>query len=924
MFPQLAKSLGARVALAIVLLILVGLAALVLFVAGRQEQRLKVLLSNQQYALVDFVAEDIDAKVRLRIDSLTRIAQRLADVPLDSETPLDRFLADRQTTTELFDLGFILVKPDLTGAYSAFPVPSARHGGNYRGPPFTDVVRTRAPAVGPPVKAYQGDRPVVAMAVPVLDRGGRLTAVLVGVTAIDGGNFFGAIDRQRLGRSNNFLVIAPAHDRVVASTDPDKALKPLPTSDTDKLLAHFEAGFAGSVVDTDAEGVESLASGRRVPSAGWLVVATMPTAKAFAPVREFNHLIIGGAAGLAVLIGVVAVWYLRRVLTPLNRAALALDAMTRGHEPLRALAVERDDEVGRMVESFNRLQQSLDAERRALRESEEKLRSLVQAIPDSVQFKDEAGRWIEYNVGAQRTFGLEGVDCYGKSELELAEISLPATRQSLVQCHVSDEAAWRSGHTCRVDEVVQHPDGGSQVFDVIKVPLFHDDGRRKGMVVIGRDITENRRAAEALTRSLQEFNQLVERIPVGVYKLRMTRDGGQRFDYVSPRWCELAGLSADEAYRDAQAAYDSIHAGDRESMRVATEQARRTLEPFQWEGRVGNDRDGVRWLHIESRPTVLANGDVLWEGIQYDVSERRHAEENLRLVASVFRHAREGICITDAGECIIDVNPTFSEMTGYSRDEVIGKTPRLLKSGHHSRQFFIAMWDAIARRGYWRGEIWNRHRSGGLRVQLLNISAVFGEGGAVSHYLGVFSDITQIKENEKQLERLAHYDALTGIPNRLLLADRLQQAIAQARRRGTLLAVCYLDLDEFKKVNDNFGHEAGDLLLVEVARRLQQAVRTGDTVARLGGDEFVCLLPSLVQASECETIVQRVISNLTAPYSISGASARVVASVGVAVYPHHGSQGDALLRHADEAMYVAKYAGGNRYRFYDPADRGRD
>jgi diguanylate cyclase (GGDEF)-like protein/PAS domain S-box-containing protein len=923
MCPQLAKSLSARVTLVVVLLILAGLAVPALFVAARQEQRLKELLSNQQYALVDFVAKDVDAKIRLRVDNLMRIAERMTDVPLTSETSLEHFLADRQTITDLFKLGLVAVKPDLSGAYSDFPALPGRRGRHFRTSPFTDVVRGLAPAIGPPTLA--GDaQPVVVVAVPVKDRGGRLVAVLAGVTVIDGANFLDLIGKQRLGRSSNFLVIAPRHGLIVTGTEPGNMLKPLPAAGSDKQLDRFETGYEGSVVAVNASGSEGLASGRQVASAGWFVVATMATAEAFAPVREFNRLIVGGAVALAMLIGVIAAWYLRRTLAPLNRAALAFDNVTRGNEPLCALPVEGQDEVGRMVESFNRLQRSLNDERSALRESEEKLRTLIQAIPDSVQLKDDAGRWLEYNVGAQRAFGLEGIDCHGKSELEMADSVLPAARQSLVQCHVSDEAVWRSGRPCRADEVVQHANGASQIFDVVKVPLFHEDGRRNGMVVIGRDITETRWAEEALKRSLQEFNELVERIPVGVYKLRMTPDGGQRFDYVSPRWCELTGVAADDVYRDARAAFEAIHPDDRATMHERNLKARVALQPFQWEGRVGNDHDGARWLHIESTPTLLANGDVLWEGIQYDVSERRHAEENLRLVASVFRYAREGICITDAGERIIDVNPTFCEMTGYDRDEIIGKTPRLLKSGHHSRQFYVAMWEAINRRGYWRGEIWNRHRSGGLRVQLLTISAVLGEDQAVNHYLGVFADITQIKENEKQLERLAHYDALTGIPNRLLLADRLQQAIAQARRSGTLLAVGYLDLDEFKQVNDRFGHEAGDRLLVEVARRLQQAVRTGDTVARLAGDEFVCLLPGLVQVSECETIVQRVISDLTEPYSISGRQATVVASVGIALYPRHGVEADTLLRHADEAMYVAKNAGGNRYRFYDPIDRARD
>jgi diguanylate cyclase (GGDEF)-like protein/PAS domain S-box-containing protein len=918
------KSLQVRVTLAIVLLILAGLAALAVFVVDKQEERLKELLSDQQFSTVGYVAEDIDAKIRLRITGLTRIALHLAEFPLTDGPRLERFLAERQTVYDLFELGLIVVKPDLSSAYGDFPALPGRRVSHYRLAPFSDVARDMAPVIGPPRVGRHSNRPVVVIAVPVKDRDGRLLAVLAGITSLDATNFLDLVAGQRLGRTSDFQVIAPRDGVIVTGSVPEQELKPLPAPGEDKLLDRFAAGFEGSSVGVSAKGTEELASARKISSAGWWVVARMPTAEAFASVREFNQIVIGGAAGLSILVGITATLFLRRALSPLKSVAIALDDITRGHEPLRALPIERDDEVGRLVESFNRLQQSLNTERDALRESEEKLRTLIQAIPDSVQFKDAESRWLEYNASAQHTFGLEEIDCHGKTERELAEVVSSSARKALLQCRVTDEIAWRAGQSCRVDESVPQPDGSTVIFDVIKVPLFHDDGRRKGMVVIGRDITESRRASEALKRSLQEFNQLVERIPVGVYKFRMCSDGSQRFDYVSPRWCELTGITVAEAYQDAEGVYGLIHPDDRSSLIERNRLARETLDAFEWEGRVGNEKDGIRWLHIESTPTVLSNGDILWEGIQYDVSARRRAEENLRLVASVFRHAREGICITDTGEHIIDANPTFCEMTGYAREDVIGKTPRILRSGHHSRQFYVAMWEAIRTRGFWRGEIWNRHRNGGLRVQLLTISAVHGEGNAISHYLGVFSDITQIKENEKQLERLAHYDALTGIPNRLLLADRLQQAIAQARRNSTLLAVCYLDLDEFKGVNDSFGHEAGDRLLVEVARRLQLSVRTGDTVARLGGDEFICLLPGLDQMSECETIVQRIVTDLTQPYSIAGRLVTVVASVGIALFSKDGVEADTLMRHADEAMYVAKNAGGNRHKFYDPADRLTD
>ena len=305
-------------------------------------------------------------------------------------------------------------------------------------------------------------------------------------------------------------------------------------------------------------------------------------------------------------------------------------------------------------------------------------------------------------------------------------------------------------------------------------------------------------------------------------------------------------------------------------------------------------------------------------GIAQDISERLHAEERQRLAASVFDNAHEGIMITNQSGTIVEVNSTFTELTGYSRAEAVGQTPDLLKSGHHDAAFYVEMWKKIAEAGYWQGEIWNRKKSGEIFVEQLTISAVRDRNETISHYVAIFSDITLIKQHQQRLEHLAHFDALTQLPNRMLLGDRMQIAMSQTQRTGKMLAVCYLDLDNFKPVNDEFGHAVGDYLLVDVAHRLKSAVRAGDTVARLGGDEFVLLISDLADVHECEHAMARVISTLTQPFRVSQAQIAVSASIGVTLYPHDGADSDALLRHADQAMYAAKQSGRNRYHLFDP------
>ncbi|MCQ8104185.1 diguanylate cyclase [Methylomonas sp. SURF-2] len=310
-------------------------------------------------------------------------------------------------------------------------------------------------------------------------------------------------------------------------------------------------------------------------------------------------------------------------------------------------------------------------------------------------------------------------------------------------------------------------------------------------------------------------------------------------------------------------------------------------------------------------------------GIVQDISERKRAEEKLKLSARVFSDAHEGIMITDAEAVILDINAAFTELTGYSRDELIGKKPSLLKSARQTAEFYSAMWEELAHTGHWRGEIWNRHKNDEVYAQLLTISALRDESGAVINYIGLFSDITERKQQQELLEHMAHFDPLTGLPNRTLFSDRFNQAIAHTKRSGGLLAICYLDLDGFKPVNDTFGHAVGDELLIEVAKRIKSNLRECDTVCRLGGDEFALLLQDLHSRRQCEDTLDRIHAALAEPFTLTAHPIWIGASCGVTLYPLDDVAPYTLLRHADQAMYQAKRAGRNCYRIYpDLLDQG--
>lgn len=423
------------------------------------------------------------------------------------------------------------------------------------------------------------------------------------------------------------------------------------------------------------------------------------------------------------------------------------------------------------------------------------------------------------------------------------------------------------------------------------------------------------RRTRELHASEQRLNDILDNISAYIY----IKDLQGNYTYANRRVCELWNVTpeqlighGDERFFDAETAA-RLRDSDRRVLvdgeTLKTEEtnlvAHSGTRATYWTVKVPlRDQDGR--IHA-----ML--------GVSTDISERIQAEEKLKLASRVFSNAHEGIAITDANGIIIEVNPTFCAITGYSRDEVIGRSPDLLHSGKEPDEFHAGMWQSLREHGHWQGEVWHRKKNGSLYAELLTISALPDEHGDIRHYIHLFSDITQIKQQQQTLELMAHYDALTHLPNRVLFADRFSQAIAHAKREKSLLAVCYFDLDGFKQVNDTLGHEAGDRLLVEVANRIRAALREEDSVSRLGGDEFALLLGDIATPEQCEQAIQRIHHTLALPYDIDGQPVHIAASSGVTLYPQDDADPDTLLRHADQAMYQAKLEGRNRYCFYDPA-----
>ena len=366
--------------------------------------------------------------------------------------------------------------------------------------------------------------------------------------------------------------------------------------------------------------------------------------------------------------------------------------------------------------------------------------------------------------------------------------------------------------------------------------------------------------------------------------------------------------------------FKAIHPDDRVMVDAAW-QAALIGDSYDIKHRLLIENDEVRWVRARVEFERDADGVAVRAfGTCQLITRQVIAEQQLQLYASVFTSAHEGIIITDLNARIIETNIAFSKITGYSREEILGKTPGHFSSGRHGREFYEAMWGKLKTEHYWTGEIWNRRKSGEVFPEMLAISTVFDAEGNPSSYIALFTDISIQKEQQRQLEYNAYYDSLTGLPNRVLLADRVQLELSKSQRDSKKLAIAFIDLDGFKEVNDDYGHEAGDHVLITIAERITSCMRAHETVARLGGDEFVAVITGLSAEQESLSVINRILVSIATPIPYGDFSLSVSASIGITFYPQMLEySAEQLLRQADQAMYHAKQAGRNRFQIFDEA-----
>lgn len=445
--------------------------------------------------------------------------------------------------------------------------------------------------------------------------------------------------------------------------------------------------------------------------------------------------------------------------------------------------------------------------------------------------------------------------------------------------------------------------------------IRNDDGKVHSIIGVLEDVTERKNIENELEKSTAQFKAIFNSISdaavfVGTNRhiIMINPAVSKHFGY---SFDDLRGKSAEVLYANTEDYQFLGHSRFNIDANINSQLYEMTYQR----------KDGSHFIG-ETQGTKVEDehGNFIgFIGIIRDISERKKTEERLRLSQKIFEDTAKAILVTDADNMIIDANDAFCETTGYQRQELIGQSPRILKSGMHNNKFYKKLWDSLNRSGYWKGEIWDKKKNGDLFPTWSTISVVKDHLGHAVNYVAIFSDITEIKQSEKRLEYLAHYDQLTKLPNRMLFNDRLSQAIARAERHKDSMAIMYIDLDGFKQVNDTLGHTAGDELLKNVAERLKICVREEDTIARLGGDEFAIIINELQSIDFLHILAKRITEELSISLNYGGREISVTGSIGVATYPSNGNDEETLLRHADQAMYYAKQLGRNTYQFFDPA-----
>ncbi|WP_338849374.1 EAL domain-containing protein [Massilia sp. W12] len=660
----------------------------------------------------------------------------------------------------------------------------------------------------------------------------------------------------------------------------------------------------GNVISAERE---IIAHGQQI---GWISIE-MDDAKSQAELRDkqWSYALIL-ALQLLVSLCLIVLFLHTRLMAPLKKLMVSSDRLSQGDFDT-SLDLGKQDELGRLAQQLEQMRVAIRKLFADIGQREERFRSIVTQAPGAV-FRVKPNGPIEFvSDRIEEICGYSAAVLMAGSVRSWANIICAEDRVMQKQ-RVKEGLRFHKRY--EIEYRIVDAAGQERWISECGQPEYGEDGEIAFIDGIITDITERKQNEMRIAALLSEQSAILDNVMLGIAFVR------ERNIISANRFCEhmfgfaehgmhglscLSLLPAEGGAAQLDAQFEALQHGGLQNELLC----RRADGSLFW-----------CQVNVCALDAQQAEAGSIW--VFADISERQQAEEKLRLAATVFDYIADGVIVTDAQSRIVAVNPAFTQITGFAEQEALGQTPGILRSGRQEAAFYDALWRELLATGFWRGEIWNRRKNQELYLEWLTISAVKNSEGVSTHYVGVFSDITQVKESQEKLDHLAHHDPLTGLPNRLLFSDRLAHAIQLAQREHRPLALLFIDLDRFKSVNDTLGHHIGDEMLRQVAQALSAKVRDGDTLARLGGDEFVLLLEDSGGKYGAGVVAEKLMAIFEQPFYVASHELFASCSIGVAIYPDDGEDLNILIRNADVALYQAKADGRNAYRYFSPEMTG--
>lgn len=949
------KSLKTRITLFTLLIFVLGIWMLSFYANHKLQADMAKQLGERQSTIAALVAKQINYDLQERFDALQLVADGIGPISLDKPAAVQTLLDNRPLIERSFNAGAFVTRLDGT-TIASIPRSIKRIGINYIDRDYlSSAIHDGKWSAGRPVIGKVFNTPIIGMAVPIKNPQGRIIGAVAGIVNLGKSNFLDNIIESRYGKTGYYVLQDKKSKAIITNTGKSRVMQQQPDSGINTRIARHLQGYDGTGITVNADGLEVFASSKSIPITDWSLGVVLPTSEAFAPIRKMKQHIFFAAILMTLVAGGIIWWMLRRELFPMLQTVKQLAVLSKSDKAPEPLPVTSKDEIGDLIRGFNSLLETMSHQSEALKQSEFRWKFALEGTGDGLWDWDVPKSEVFFSKTWKEMLGYSEQDISNGLE-EWEKLVYPEDKPQVLKvlrAHLEGKTpVYISEHRllCKAGGYKWILDRGLTVSrDAAGNPLrvigMHTDITERKLQEENKNlrnrILEMLASGESMESTLLAIITGIEKIyPEMLCSILL-------LDYDRRRLVNGVAPSLPNFYNNAINGLE-IGVGQGSCGTAAFTGERVIVEdlsthPYWTTFKNLTERAGLGacW----SQPILSSNHEVIGTFAIYHRNAHRPtpadikvieesaqlasiaisknaAEYDQRIAATAFETSK-GMMITDSHNCILRVNNAFTEITGYSVHDVIGKTPKILSSGHHDKGFYKLMWTALKKAGTWEGEVWCKRKNGEIYPQYLIINTVKDDKGTISNYVASLEDLSASKEASEKIHNLAFYDALTQLPNRLLLMDRLEHALATTARNNKIGALLLLDIDQFKRLNETLGYDVGNLLLKEVADRLVKCVPEGDTVARIGGDEFVVLLEGLSHkpdeaASETELIGNKILSSLSYIYQLSAHAHHSTVSIGATLFHNHNEAEEELLKQADIAMYQAKNSGRNTLRFFDP------